>query len=46
VELLRSGTVAGELPGRLMDEFGLSQGRARELARKAIEIYEKLNGTK
>ena len=41
VELLKSDTSAGELPGRLVDEFGLTPDLARELAGKAVEIHRK-----
>jgi hypothetical protein len=41
LEMLRYGTLPSVLPGRLMDEFGLTPERARELAGKAIEQHKK-----
>jgi hypothetical protein len=41
MELLRFGTLAGDLPDRLRDEFGLTSERARDLADRAIAFSKK-----
>lgn len=41
LELLKAGILASNLPERLMDEFGLTPERARELAGKAVEQQKK-----
>ena len=40
LELLAEGLLPSGLPQRLMNEFGITAARARELADKAIEIHK------
>lgn len=41
VGLLRAGILPSAIPNRLMEEYGLTKEKARELAGEAIERHKK-----
>lgn len=41
MDLLRAGILASALPGRLMDEYGLTPERAAEMTGKAISRHRR-----